>query len=260
MARAQVSSAFIAVAAHWGLVWGWLPALATIILGRADVTAPATPAATPPSTPTSAAARTAPRGRMVGPAIALAAALVTLVAVEPIAVAAWHGDLQAQEPAPAPAPTATPVPEVAPGEWQVDPLWCTDNQLEFAASEPDSAAGSRGMRVVATNVSAATCVLEGYPDVAFSDPVTSALDVRIEHGSAMGGDDAGPVRLELAAGDAATATIAWRAMAASDQEPAGWLHLAPYHGGIRQMLQVETDITGGEVIVGAWAAAPVAAG
>lgn len=258
MARAQLSSAFLPVAAHWGLVWGWLPALATVLLARADVPVPATPESEPSSTPASRPGTT--RIAVVAAAIALAAALVTIVAVEPIAVAAWHGDLQGREPAPAPAPTATPVPEVAPGEWQVDPLWCTDNQLEFAASEPDAAAGSRGMRVVATNVSGATCVLEGYPDVAFSDPVTSALDVRVEHGSAMGGDDAGPVRVELAAGDSATATIAWRAMAASDQDPAGWLHLAPYHGGIRQMLQIETDITGGEVVVGAWAASLHAAG
>jgi Protein of unknown function (DUF4232) len=249
LARAQVSSAFIAVAAHWGLVWGWVAALATVVTRGTDVPAPAAPAVAP---------RAPARRRIVSAAIALAAALVAIVAVEPIAEAAWHSDLQAQEPAPEPVPTATPVPEIAPGEWQVDPLWCTDNQLEFAASEPDAAAGSRGMRVVATNVSGATCVLEGYPDVAFSDPVTSALDVRIEHGSAMGGDDAGPVRLELAGGDSATATIAWRAMAASDLEPAAWLHLAPYHGGIRQMLQVETDITGGEVVVGAWAAAPAA--
>ena len=253
LARAQVSSEFLAVAAHWGLMWGWLPAIATVLAGRADV--PATAPSPPEPAP-----RAAARGRAVGVAIALAAALATVVAIEPIAVAAWHGALQAQEPSPTPAPTGTPVPEVAPGEWQVDPLWCTDNQLEFAASEPDAAAGSRGMRVVATNVSGATCVLDGYPDIAFSDPVTSALDVRVEHGSAMGGDDAGPVRLELEAGDSATATIAWRAMAASDQEPAGWLHLAPYHGGIRQMLQVETDITGGEVVVGAWAAEPGAAG
>lgn len=258
-ARAQVSSEFLAVAAHWGLAWGWLPAIATILAARADV--PATSISTPEASPSPPPApRAAARGRVVGVGIALAAALVTVVVIEPIAVASWHGALQSREPAPAPVPTATPVPEVAPGEWQVDPLWCTDNQLEFAASEPDAAAGSRGMRVVATNVSGATCVLEGYPDVAFSDPVTSALDVRVEHGSAMGGDDAGPVRIELASGDSATATIAWRAMAASDQEPAGWLHLAPYHGGIRQMLQVETDITGGEVVVGAWAAAPAAAG
>jgi len=56
---------------------------------------------------------------VVGVVIALAAALVTVVAIEPIAVAAWHGALQAQEPAP--VPTASPVPEVAPGEWQVGP-------------------------------------------------------------------------------------------------------------------------------------------
>jgi hypothetical protein len=148
------------------------------------------------------------------------------------------------------------VAEVAPGDWQIDPLWCTDNQLVFGASAPDAAAGSRAMRVTATNVDQAPCVLEGYPDLAFSDPVTSALDVHVEHGSAMGADDAGVVRLELIPGAIAEATIAWRAMstAESDREPAGWLHVGPYHGGIRQMVQVDTDIIGGEVVITAWRA------
>ena len=179
-------------------------------------------------------------------------------ALEPISRDAWHAALQAEipeEPTP-PAPTGEPVPEVAPGGWQVDPLWCTDDQLEFGASTPDAGACSRAMRITATNTGQAPCVLEGYPDLAFSDPVTRALDVRVEHGSAMGADDAGAVRLELAPGEIVEATIAWRAMstAESDREPARWLHLAPYHGGIRQMLQVETDIVGGEVVVTAWRA------
>jgi hypothetical protein len=246
----QLAPEPLAAAALWGLGWGWLPALTALLLvdRRED------------SPERSDAEGTDLRHRrrlvlVVAAAVAVLGLGATSV-LEPISRDAWHAALQAEIPEESepPAPTGEPVPEVAPGDWQIDPLWCTDNQLEFSASPPDSAAGSRAMTVTAANVSQAPCVLEGYPDLAFSDPMTTALDVRVEHGSAMGADDVGPVRLELAPGATAKATIAWRAMATaeSDREPAGWLHLAPYHGGIRQMMQIETDIIGGDVIVTAW--------
>jgi Protein of unknown function (DUF4232) len=248
----QLAPEPLAAAALWGLVWGWLPALTALLLVDRRGESAERP---------DAERIDLRRSRRLVLVVAAAVAVLGLGAtaiLEPSARDAWHAALQAEIPeesAP-PAPTGEPVPEVAPGDWQIEPLWCTDNQLEFSASSPDSAAGSRAMSVTAANVSQAPCVLEGYPDLAFSDPVTTALDVRVEHGSAMGADDAGPVRLELAPGATAEATIAWRAMstAESDREPAGWLHLAPYHGGIRQMMQVETDIIGGDVIVTAWRA------
>lgn len=248
---AQLAPDPLAAAALWGVLWGWLPALTARLLVERPLDGAEGLDAHP----------SGPRGRRpvltVGAVVAVLGLGVASV-LGPIAEDAWHTALQSEIPeesAP-PAPTGEPVPEVAPGDWQIDPLWCTDNQLEFSASSPDAAAGSRAMRITATNVDQAPCVLEGYPDLAFSDPVTTALDVRVEHGSAMGADDSGAVRLELAPGATAEATIAWRAMSTSqsDREPAGWLHLAPYHGGIRQMLQIDTDIIGGDVIVTAWRA------
>jgi hypothetical protein len=244
----------LAAAALWGLGWGWLPALTALLLIDRQDDAERDDEDTDKRTDDR-------RRRQLLLVVVAAVAVLGLgatAALEPISREAWHAALQAEIPeesAP-PAPTGEPVPEVAPGDWQIDPLWCTDNQLEFSAGAPDAAAGSRAMRVTATNVSQAPCVLEGYPDLGFSDPVTSVLDVRVEHGSAMGSDDVGAVRLELAPGAIAEATIAWRAMstAESDREPAGWLHLAPYHGGIRQMMQVDTDIIGGDVVVTAWRA------
>lgn len=246
----QLAPEAVAAAALWGLGWGWLPALTALLLvDRRDDDE-----------------RTGERDndRRQRRRLLLVAAAVAMLglgataALEPISREAWHAAVQAEIPeetAPQ-APTGEPVPEVAPGDWHVDPLWCTVNQLELSAGAPDAAAGSRAMHITAANVSQAPCVLEGYPDVAFSDPVTSALDVRVEHGSAMSADDVGAVRLELAPGAIAEATIAWRAMstAESDREPAGWLHVAPYHGGLRQMLQVDTDIVGGEIVVTAWRA------
>ncbi len=251
----QLTPEPLASAALWGLGWGWLPALTALLLvNRQQRTAEG-------HDTTDIDNRIQGRHRLRHLVLAAVVAVVGLgatAAIEPVASEAWRAAQQAEIPEEAapPAPTGEPVAEVAPGDWQIDPLWCTDNQLVFGASAPDAAAGSRAMRVTATNVDQAPCVLEGYPDLAFSDPVTSALDVHVEHGSGMGADDAGVVRLELIPGAIAEATIAWRAMstAESDREPAGWLHVGPYHGGIRQMVQVDTDIIGGEVVVTAWRA------
>lgn len=251
-ALAQFAVDPVQAAAYWGLVWGWAPALAARLLDRGlPVEAGAAASAT---------ADAGPRRRVVlVSAVVALAALAAVAAVEPIAREAWHAELQEEvgmPDAPGGEPTVgEPVPEIAPGDWQIDPLWCTDDQLEFAASRPDAAAGSRAMTITATNVSQAPCVLDGYPDLAFSEPNTTALEVRVEHGSAMvERPDEGPVRLVLALGASAKAVLGWRAMAAADVEPAAWLHLAPYHGGLRQLLPVETDITGGEVVVTAWRA------
>ena len=228
----------IQAAAYWGLGWGWAPALTAFLLDRGDEPR-------------------RPRRRIAAVCAGIAVvALAAVVIVEPVARAAWHAELQEQveEPNEVPEPTVgAPVPEIAPGDWQVDPLWCTDNQLEFTASRPDAAAGARAMSITATNVSQASCVLEGYPDLAFSEPDTTALDVRVEHGSAMvDRPDEGPVRHELAPGSSAGAVLGWRAMPTAEFEPAGWLHVAPYHGALRRALPVETDITGDEVVVTAW--------
>lgn len=176
-------------AAHWGLVWGWAPALLARALDG----------------------DTRPRSRLGlagSAALVYAVAAVALVAAAPAADSA-RGAAVPSVPEPEPAPTGTPVPAVAPGEWQVDPRWCTSGQLELTAGPADAALGSRVMPVHAANVSDAACVLESYPDVAFSDPLTAALDVAVDHGGRMGSEE-------------------------------------------RQMVQVDTDITGGTVSVTAW--------
>ncbi|MPV35576.1 DUF4232 domain-containing protein [Georgenia subflava] len=223
--------------AHWGLVWGWAPALLALALDmRQDGSRPAHRR----------------RASAVPAAAVLVVAAVGLLIAAPQADAARQAAIPTGTAEPEPAPTGTPVPPVALGEWQIDPLWCTTGQLEFAASPVEPALGSRAMTVTATNVSDAACVLESYPDIAFSDPVTSALDVRIDHGGTMLNDDAGPVRIEIAPGSHARTTLGWGAMSTAGREGAGWLHIAAYHGAERQMVQVDTDITGGAVTVTAW--------
>ncbi|GAA1520470.1 hypothetical protein BJ978_003198 [Agromyces terreus] len=246
-----------AVGAYWGVLWGWLPALAVVAFEPARAVT-GSPAQTTPATPTG------PRRAHRRPvAVAAAAALVGLIAVAaivPAADQAWHRAISAEaadsdgelhEPS-EPIPTGTPAPDVAPGDWTVDPTWCTENQLEFTASEPDSAAGTRGMRVTAVNVSSAPCVLDGYPDLAFSAITTGAVDVRVLHGGGLAEPDAGPVELTVEPGSGVEAELSWRAPAASDLEPADFVLVAPYAGAVRTYVPARTDITGGDVEVTAW--------
>lgn len=226
-------------AALWGLVFGWIPALVAIALDNAG----------------------SDRRALQRWAIAVPAALVLLLA------ATWLGlpgpgvhtaepQNQAQnptspEPVPTPPiPTGPPVPIVAPGDWQVDPLWCTSGQLAMTAGVPDAALGSRGMLIHAQNVGDAACVVESYPDVAFSNILSGALDVSVDHGGGMLGEDPGVSRIELQPGATVVSTLTWKAMPRGIT--ASWLYLAGYSGAERQAVQVETDISGGTVAVTAW--------
>ncbi|WP_413452497.1 hypothetical protein AA0Y32_10470 [Georgenia phoenicis] len=93
----SLAGTYLLTAAHWGMVWGWLPALLARALDTDDG---------------------APRSRAglagAGALVLLAAAVGAVVAV-PAADAA-RAAAAATEPEPEPEATGTPVPEVAPGE------------------------------------------------------------------------------------------------------------------------------------------------
>ncbi|MCM3661361.1 DUF4232 domain-containing protein [Georgenia satyanarayanai] len=228
-----LAGTYLVTGAHWGLLWGWLPALLARALDTDD------------------AAVRSRAGLVAAGALVLVAAGVATAVASPMADAARQAAIPAA-PEPEPVPTGTPVPEVAPGEWQVDPLWCTSGQLEFTAGPVDAALGVRAMPVHATNVADAACVLEGYPDIALGATRTGAVDVEVDFGGDTVVEDPGLRRIELAPGERAVTVLGWRAPAASSAEPADWLHVAGYHGGRREMVEVDTDITGGTVSVTAW--------
>jgi hypothetical protein len=227
----------VAGAAQWGLIFGWMPALVAVALdsaGRRE-------------------RRVFARRMIAIPAIVLFLLAATgLTVAAPLAYAAVQAEIPT-EPVPEPAPTGTAVPPVAPGDWQADPLWCTSGQLEMSAGEPDAALGSRALVMRATNVSDAACIVESYPDVAFADEFSSALDVAVDHGGTMLSDDPGVTRIEVQPGASVVSTLAWSAMPTAGLDAAGWLHVASHHGAERQMIVVDTDITGGTVSVTAWA-------
>ncbi|WP_354496459.1 DUF4232 domain-containing protein [Mycetocola sp. 2940] len=227
----------VAGAAQWGLIFGWIPALLAVALDGAG--RPERPVFT--------------RRVIAIPAAGLfLLAAVGLTVAAPLAYAAMQAQIPT-EAVPEPAPTGTPVPPVAPGDWQADPLWCTSGQLEMSAGVPDAALGSRALVLRAENVSDAACIVEGYPDVAFADEFSSALDVAVDHGGSMLSDDPGVTRIDVQPGAAVVSTLGWAAMPTAGQDAAGWLHVASHHGAERQMIVVETDITGGTVSVTAWA-------
>ncbi|QAY73384.1 DUF4232 domain-containing protein [Agromyces protaetiae] len=233
---------------------------------------PTVPTPTAIRTHPSARARSAASSRTTAMAWSSVAALTGVVAFAvtgPFAETARHDAITAQmeadaraaeeaalsddPPLPTPPPDAVPIPEIAPGDWRIDPTWCTENQLSFTASHPDAATGHRGMRVTATNVSSAPCIVDGYPDVAFSDRATNGFEVRVLHGWGMLGEpDAGAVSIELAPGGLAEADVTWDAQPRTEREPAGFLHIAAYPGAVRQLVPIDSDIAGGEVEVTAW--------
>ena len=257
--------------AQWGVVWGWAPAVVARALDRRSSVSVGSAGERSPAGPESAGgtghdgALLPFRRRVLVPvgAIVFVAAAVGGLLVSPIGDAARQAGYDDAPNAGGPVepiPTVTPLPLVAPGDYVIDPLWCTPGQLAFAAGQVDGAAGSRGLVMTATNVSDASCVLDGYPDLAFSDILQNPLDVTVDHGGGMLADDAGPQRIEVPSGGVAQVTLTWRAAGSGGVEPAGFAYVAAYAGAERQLVQVDTDISGGSVSTTAWALAAAPAG
>lgn len=237
------AGAAVATAGHWGIAWGWLPALVAWRLDRraADDTEPS-PAAR---------RRRASAVHLVA-AVAGALCLVGLGAASATGQAALNAQYAAEVPPEPSEPAVELVPDTAPGTWTIDPLWCTDGQLEYSVGTADAALGSRILPMLVENVSDAPCVLESYPDVAFSTATGALIATSADHGGGVLAEDAGVQRVELAAGGHAVSSLTWRGHPAAEDH-AGFLRIAAYHGGLRGYVELEpNDITGGAVSVTAW--------
>ena len=219
-----------------GLVWGWLPGL---VLARFD----------------------GPLGgratvwMSVTALVVAASASVVIVSGLP---ASTRQDRIAQglspvyhPVTPSPTPRLQPPSRVAPTPVAPAADWCTDADISTSASGMQGAMGHRAITLVLVNQSTTSCVVEGYPDIAFASSNGGELNVPVTHGSSYLAQDAGSQTVTLGPGTTAKATLSWGAGAQGDA--ASSILVAPYAGATRSSLGTQTDITDGtNVSVTAW--------
>lgn len=219
-----------------GLVWGWLPALVLARFG-------------------SPLGRRAAVWTSVTAIVVAVAASVVIVSGLP---ASTRQDRAAQGLSPVyhpvtPSPTPRPQPpsRVAPTPIAPATDWCTDADISISASGMQGAMGHRAITLVLVNQSGTSCVVDGYPDIAFTSSNGGELNVPVVHGSSYLAQDPGPHVVTLSPGTTAKATLSWGAGAQGDH--ASSMLVAPYPGAIRSPLDTQTDITdGSSVSVTAW--------
>jgi hypothetical protein len=251
-------------AGYWGIVWGWIPAVVAVLLARRAVArvsgAPVSnaPISDAPASEAPDAAAPAPRRASAVPA--LVAALLVIVAGVGIAASAPAADdanraLYAETPVSQPDPAYTPPPPVAvaPGDFTIDPSWCTNAQLSLLAVGGDAATGHRVFTFTATNLSDAPCVLDGYPDVAFGNDESGDLGVNLFHGGSFLTEDAGATPITLEPGATARTQLGWNANATAGVFATQTIWAAPYAGAERLPFPQELDITAGSTVAAtAW--------
>jgi hypothetical protein len=94
----------------------------------------------------------------------------------------------------------------SPGSSSLPPVpSCQAGQLRVAATPGGGAAGRLGLILSFTNTGSAACVMFGYPGVSF---VTGEAGAQIGQ-AAVRATSVSPVRVELAAGQVARATLIW---------------------------------------------------
>jgi hypothetical protein len=253
----------------FGLVWGWAPALLTVLVGMWTTRMTAGSAPPIPYGPPIALRSS---GAPLTMAVVLAVAVVTIAAgigiaaAQPAAASAGRiaaGGTSDGRPVTAPAPTPTRAPSpplVAPDLVQPAGDWCRPEDTSLTVSGTDGALGHRELTLVIGNRSAQTCVVEGYPDVAFASSGGSALSVSVEHGSSYLATDPGASAITLPAGSSAESHLAWDATGKTTNT-AAVLWAATYPGAQRTQLPINTDIADGSTVsITAWAAPTGTAG
>lgn len=246
-------------AGYWGILWGWVPALAWVRVGRRGPGGQGDggiPASADHALTSDTGHRRLPAGALLA-ATAVVAAL--LVAAAPLSGSATRAASLAQtRPTPSPSPTAPPVvygsPTVGPPPFQTpDATWCRSEQVTISLGEPDAGTGHRGMPIRLLNTGGTPCVLSAYPDVAFDDTAGWAMDILAVHGGTYMTTDPGLRPVTVAPGATAQAFLGWNAMAGAGDTRVGTILVAPSSGLPRTSLPADLDmVSGGYVAVTAW--------
>jgi Protein of unknown function (DUF4232) len=251
----------------FGLVWGWAPALLTVLVGTRMTATASAPRVSygPPIVQRSS-------GIPLTMAVVLAVAVVTIAAgigistAQPAAARASRiaaGGAPKGLPATMPAPTSTlapPPPLVAPDPVQPAGNWCQPEDTSLTVSATDGALGHRDLTLVIGNRSTQSCVVDGYPDVAFASSGGPAVSVSVEHGSSYLATDPEATAIMLSPGASAESHLAWDATGKTTNT-AAVLWAATYPGAQRAQLPINTDIADGSTVsVTAWATPASTAG
>ena len=236
--------------AYWGVSWGWMPALLAVYLrprpedGHRDDDGGGYAAAGEATSP----------GRQRAWALgAFALFSVALLVTLPLTAR------DSSQPAPVPESTPTPEPTVYGAEAvaaavsEIDPQWCTGDEVAVSIGGWDAATGHRGARITLENTGTRTCTVQGYPDLDFESSDGWVMGITAVHGGSMMTEDAGADTVTLAPGAEATASIGWRGTAGADMVRVGTLLVAPYAGTLRQELEADIDLAEpGFLTVTAW--------
>ncbi|GAA2753592.1 DUF4232 domain-containing protein [Amnibacterium kyonggiense] len=218
----------------WGVVWGWVPAIVAVRVGRSS--------------------RVAARTRVAPPVLVAAAAVAVAVLLLP-----GLGRQQEETPtaAPSPAPSITyyswaGIAPVADGSAAVRGA-CHAADLAVSVDQGDAATGHRALSIRAVNRGDRACVLDGYADVVFDDRDGNAMDVLVTRGGSFLTTDEGAHRVRLDPGAAAVAALGWNAQSAAGEQRAGTLFVSPRPGTARLPVTVDLDVKdGGAVALTAW--------
>ncbi|WP_342024951.1 DUF4232 domain-containing protein [Arthrobacter citreus] len=235
--------------AYWGVIWGWVPALLAAYSGTQRQ-------ASPGHVRSDGGA-----GRRWNRPLAVftAVSLTLLVMMPTLKTDPNTGAVIEPEVLPTQEPVVYGAEPVGPSLGAADPGWCTGDEVLSTVGGWDAATGHRGARIIIQNTGDRTCILQGYPDLAFEDTDGWAMGITAVHGGSFMTEDTTGGPISLAPGQAASADIGWNGTSGAGMSRVGTLLVAPFAGTLRQELEADIDLTEpGFLTVTRWA--PAAAG
>ncbi|MGW4461198.1 DUF4232 domain-containing protein [Micromonospora sp. NPDC004704] len=154
--------------------------------------------------------------------------------------------------APSGSATGLPVPTATGGPREA--ASCPASGVLVSTSPTDAAMGLRGMGIVLFNCGTEPFPLNGYPVVRVLDAEREPLAVRVENGTALGGEDPGPKEITVYPGGTAYASVRWRNTVTDGEIAEGaYLEVAPAAGQPAQTVAKHLDLgTTGRLEVHAW--------
>ncbi|MHA3684734.1 DUF4232 domain-containing protein [Leucobacter sp. HY1908] len=148
-----------------------------------------------------------------------------------------------------------PVPSRDEGAPPRDPAWCSAADTTLMFDGPDAATGHRLLTLRVVNGGEESCVLEGYPDIAFADQNGHLLDAELSRGGSFMRQDAGPAAITLEPGAWASSGIGWNANSTQGELVAAQVYSALVPGDERHAWPPRTPldiVPGASVAVSAW--------